>query len=257
MEKVLSEILGLVKAGGVQALKYTDPYSGAEGTAILAPNGWTLAKDIAPKVDQFPRVTATDTDSFVRYVKRFADADGCAVFCNRSILAVIDYCFADKTGCRKHLVTLPNSFSEETAKPIAALRACIGKAITLDEFELMLQKASLVLRGSMELLEIVNDLEGTEIVKVSRSRTGQSVALAGNVKGTRDIPTAILGFAQYMGVTIEFSLPFRASVRENTIRFEILDNGALDAAMAEAEAKVRQEVAEKLAPINVFSGSIS
>ena len=258
MDEAILAITKELQKGAVKVLPFTDPILGAGGQVIVAPAGWQAIKTIEPKKLQFPAVKVLDVSSFCRYVKEFGSKNSVAFSNESGIAAVLDY-YTDATGPmrRTHVINLPAGWSPDTAKQVGAVKAALGKDLSLDAFELLIQTSALVIRDSTTLLEVVNDLEGTTVVKATRTRTGQSISLTGNVKGSIEIPKFISVSAVYMGEAVAAELPFRANVIGDKIQFQIIDNGALDAAMVSARKIVVAKVTSEIAPIALYEGQIA
>ena len=95
-------------------------------------------------------------------------------------------------------------------------------------------------------METINDLEGTEVVTAKRTRTGYSVSVGGNVKSSLDIPRSIKIRTVYMGEALSIEIPFRTTVQQNQIKFQLIDDGAVETATASAQNRVTQIVREAL-----------
>ena len=254
----LNKLSNLLFGDNVKPITYKDPDTGLDVVAIVAPNGWQLIKEHPARLRTFPSPAMADVPSFIEYMINYKEFEKSAIFANaEGIRGVINYADErDIAGRRTHHVTLPAAYSEATSKPMAALKSIIGKTITLEQFEAALQTAALIILQGDALLETINNIESNEVSKVVRGQKGFEVAFAGNVKA-ENLPSSISAKAAFMGQAISFSLPFRCFAKANQIMFQIIDNGALDKAVADAAAATATAIHEALPDIPMYSGRIT
>ena len=256
MEAAIKDVLARLQP--VTPVDFIDPTTGGPAKAILAPAGWSVAKLITPEYLKFPVVSVLSAEAFIAYAKQFGGDHSIAFWSVNGFHAELHY--DDDSGNplrRDHRLTLNAAWSPECAKQIAALREKLGHSLKLDQFEALVQRAALVIENSIGLLESINDLEGVEVVKVSRTRTGQAVSTTGNVKGSVDIPREITIAGRFMGEAIKVAVPFRVTVVGGQITFELIDNGAFDGAINAAMLAVATRVREAIAPIPLYEGMIA
>ena len=256
MEAAIKDVLARLQP--VTTVEFDDPITGGKGKAILAPQGWNIAKTITPQDLRFPTVAALSAEAFIAYAKQFGGESSLAFWNVNGFRAELHY--DDDSGKpvrRDHRLVLSAAWAPECAKQVAAIREKLGQAMKLEQFEALAQRAALVIENSAGLLESINDLEGVEVVKVSRTRTGQAVSVSGNVKGGIDIPRAITVRGRFMGEAVMVVVPFRVTVNAGQIAFELIDDGAFDIATNTAALAVAGRIREAIAPIPLYEGTIT
>jgi hypothetical protein len=259
MDQAIKDILKRLDGASVQAMEYETEHG--SGSAILAPDGWKVLEKLPPVTPpQFSAVTVTNCDSLIAYTLKYG-GPGSAVFSGDvRIIGVIDYHKGDGTLAdrRKHSVSLACGYSADTKKPMEAIEGVLGKWITLDQFEMLIHSSGLVIESSTALLEIISDLEGTEVVKISRTRQGQSATVSGGVKSSIDMPKNVSVRGVFMGIAIKASIPFRVTIEANKIKFQLIDDGSLEFSKITARNMVTEQVRGALEEkqIQVYSGQL-
>lgn len=223
---------------------------------IVAPPGWQQLRAHEVGVNKFPRVWCESVASLHEYVKRF-QSDEHAYFANEEGIRVdLDYAGGLRPLDRAHRVFMPADWSPEFRPAIAAILAGCGKPLKLEAFEILMQTAALAVRNSTQVLEVIGDLEGVEIVKARRSQTGHMVQLGGDVKAREgvSIPRSLDVAALYMGRVVTASVPFRVTVEGGAISFTLVNDSAIEAAKSKAREAVFEEFEKLIQPAVLIRG---
>lgn len=236
-----------------EPFQWEDPTNKTTGVAIVHDETQHVQILSPPEkliIATFPGVTCVSALDLIAYLGRHARPSETIVFAGISGLsAVTDYCEhgdALLPGPRARRVTMPAAWSPECRQAMSEIEQVLGKWISLDAMESLLDIAAPFIEKVAEVRDALFDLEGTEVVKVKRSAVANQIETGSTVqaKGSTTIPVEIGLKAVFMGRLVDIRIPLRVRAQGGKIEFSLINNGGIQAAKIAAVGKAAATLKE-------------
>lgn len=224
-----------------------NPADPTEGMSIVIDGGQTVVPLAKPEpVPRFGIVHVDTPKGLTDYLGRYADQETTAAFAGvGGITAICDYTAdSGRPAAGRHRVVLAAKWSPDCDTAMRNIESKMGKWISLDEMDCLLELAAPLIESVMEVRGVLLDLEGKEVVSVKREATKATVTTGAEVsaKGHAQIPSKIKLCAWYLGGIVQIEIPLRVRVDKRAIEFQLVENGSITAAKTAAALKAQEHV---------------